>query len=316
MDNRGETMREKIIKFCQDIENEHNIRILFAVENGSRSWGMESENSDYDVRFVFIRPYQEYLKLTIKPDIIYKHYDQEGISCKQEGCYYDICGFDIYKYCRMLKQTNPTMIEWLKSDILYYGDKPIQLLNLINHNYKTAPLYHHYKSMCKNNYIKYIKGTPTTYKRYLYAMRGLINAKYVIEHEDIPPINFNEAISALQDTILPSIIEKLTLIIQLKKHGKEKDIIEHIPRLDEAIETFLKTDDELPQQTRIDIDQQLDKYIIKHLMKKLKAKDYIILDSPDGFDWHCKICGKQFHGVNKMGMNTHLKKHRGDLDEN
>ena len=56
-------MKDKIRKICQDIEQQNNIKILFAVENESRAWRMESKNSAYDVRFVFLRPLCEYKQI-------------------------------------------------------------------------------------------------------------------------------------------------------------------------------------------------------------------------------------------------------------
>ena len=49
------------------IEKEFDIHILYAVESGSRGWGFANEDSDYDVRFYYIRPLsknaKEYLHL-------------------------------------------------------------------------------------------------------------------------------------------------------------------------------------------------------------------------------------------------------------
>ena len=36
-----------------EIERTEQVRILFAVESGSRAWGLPSPDSDYDVRFVY-----------------------------------------------------------------------------------------------------------------------------------------------------------------------------------------------------------------------------------------------------------------------
>lgn len=36
-----------------DVEARHGVSILFACESGSRGWGFESADSDYDVRFVY-----------------------------------------------------------------------------------------------------------------------------------------------------------------------------------------------------------------------------------------------------------------------
>jgi hypothetical protein len=38
------------------IEGEEGVRILRACESGSRAWRFASEDSDYDVRFLYLRP--------------------------------------------------------------------------------------------------------------------------------------------------------------------------------------------------------------------------------------------------------------------
>lgn len=39
-----------------EIENRENVRILHCVESGSRAWGFASPDSDFDVRFIYVRP--------------------------------------------------------------------------------------------------------------------------------------------------------------------------------------------------------------------------------------------------------------------
>lgn len=45
-----------IQKELSRIEKENRVRILYAVESGSRAWGFASRNSDFDVRFIYIHP--------------------------------------------------------------------------------------------------------------------------------------------------------------------------------------------------------------------------------------------------------------------
>ena len=49
-------MRELIVRKLRQIEKDYNVRVLLAVESGSRAWGFASPDSDYDVRFIYVRP--------------------------------------------------------------------------------------------------------------------------------------------------------------------------------------------------------------------------------------------------------------------
>src|SRR3989338_5501886 len=221
-------MKELIKKLCTSLEKEKRIKILFAIENGSRAWRMDSKDSDYDVRFVFARPVGDYIRLKPLKDVIEARYDKNGNPCENDAVI-DMSGFDVVKFAQMLVSSNPTAIEWLMSDMVYYG----------NQN----------KSMCKNNYLKYLKsGDTVTHKKYLYAYRGSINAKWVVHKRTVPPIIFSDALKAMKNKIPESILKKVENIIELKAHGKEKDIIQNIVEMDNYIEDFLKNVDEAPPE--------------------------------------------------------------------
>ena len=63
-------MSEKIQEQLRRIEEAENIKILLAVESGSRAWGFASPDSDYDVRFVYVRRPEDYLRLDAVRDVI------------------------------------------------------------------------------------------------------------------------------------------------------------------------------------------------------------------------------------------------------
>lgn len=63
-------MREKIQEQLRRIEEAENIKILLSVESGSRAWGFASPDSDYDVRFIYIRRLEDYLRLDTNRDVI------------------------------------------------------------------------------------------------------------------------------------------------------------------------------------------------------------------------------------------------------
>jgi predicted nucleotidyltransferase len=99
-------MEDLIRTLCQSIEKEKNIRILFAVENGSRAWRLSSADSDYDVRFVFVRPLEEYIQIGSPADVVDTAFDKDGKRCSAEGALIDIEGFGIFKFARMLSSNN------------------------------------------------------------------------------------------------------------------------------------------------------------------------------------------------------------------
>jgi len=233
-------MKEKIVKILNKIEEENNIKILFAIENGSRNWGIESSDSDYDVRFVYYRNYPEYLYLNDNPEVIACAYDKNFEPCNVCGSLIDICGFDIYKYLKLLLRSNPTTIEWLFSDIVYCGTNKLSLRGHISSSFNPEKLYHHYFSLAKNNYKDSCKTEKLiTYKKYLYSMRGLLNAKYVAEFDKIPPLVYTETVEKLKEKLPPEIYCRLYEIIKIKSLGMEKDVVLRIPELDEYIEAEL-----------------------------------------------------------------------------
>lgn len=265
-------MKEQIKKFLEDIEKEKKVKILFAVESGSRAWGMESKNSDYDVRFVYFRPAQEYVSVSEPVKVIQRSFNKEGERVSSEGCFFDIQGFDIIKFVRMLWVSNPTCIEWLRSDIVYFGEQNKVFKEFVEKRFKAISLYYHYKSMCRQNYLKYLKsGNLVTYKKYLYAMRGLVNAKWVAHNKSLPPIRFPEVLEKIRednfDIIDEHIVDELENIIKLKQKLKEKDIVKNYSRIDAYIESFLKDDSEAPTEKQLStinvLDEELKRIVFK-----------------------------------------------------
>ena len=118
--------------------------------------------------------------------------------------------------------------------------------------------------MCKQNYLKYLKSnTCLSYKKYLYAFRGLINAYYVLEYDNIPPIIFEETIKQVK-SVPDSIKNKLYDIIKIKKLGIEKDIIDKIVMFDDYIEKFLKEEQIIKNTNRNNINE-LNEFVYKIL---------------------------------------------------
>src|SRR5262247_612513 len=84
-------VEERIRKLLARIEADNGVRILYAVESGSRAWGFASPDSDYDVRFLYVRDVKDYLRLRPPRDVI------ELPIHEVAGCTLDVNGWDIIK---------------------------------------------------------------------------------------------------------------------------------------------------------------------------------------------------------------------------
>lgn len=226
-------MKDKIQNILQQAEKENNIKIIFAIENGSRSWGMASKDSDFDVRFVFKRELNDYIRLNPKQNVINFAFDKDLNPCEAQGSLIDMSGFDIYKYLKLLLASNPTTIEWLNSPIVYYGDNNLPLREYMKENFNQERLFRHYFSLFKNNYREFIQQAKAiTYKKYLYSMRGLLNAKYVYEFDKIPPLDLRQTVKELENIIPSEVYKKIWEVTEIKSQGLERDVILRIPEFD------------------------------------------------------------------------------------
>ena len=92
-----------------EIESVHNVSILYAVESGSRAWGFASPDSDFDVRFLYVRPVLDYLRIRPMRDVIELPLTGD----------LDTNGWDIVKALNLFRSSNPALLEWLRSPIIY-----------------------------------------------------------------------------------------------------------------------------------------------------------------------------------------------------
>ena len=90
----------------------NGVQIPLAIESGSRAWGFPSPDSDYDCRFIFVRPLDDYLALYPKRDVIEMPVD----------AVFDVGGWDLKKALILLLKGNAVVAEWLTSPIIYSAD--------------------------------------------------------------------------------------------------------------------------------------------------------------------------------------------------
>ena len=52
--NNEKNMQQIILSHLKEVEQQNSVKVLLAVESGSRAWGFHSAESDWDVRFVYV----------------------------------------------------------------------------------------------------------------------------------------------------------------------------------------------------------------------------------------------------------------------
>jgi uncharacterized protein len=198
----SDAMRATILDCLRDIETQHDVKVLFACESGSRGWGFASPDSDYDVRFVYVNPLDWYLTIEPGRDVI-----EQPISGEL-----DVNGWDLRKALKLLRSFNPVLLEWLRSPIQYLQDDRLapRLRQLAEQHLSFERAYHHYVSMAKKNCREHLLGEVVRYKKYLYVLRPLLAARWIREGRGAPPMRFAELAQAtLDDAALMAEINRL-----------------------------------------------------------------------------------------------------------
>lgn len=228
-------MKNTIVTYLEEIEKERNIKILFACETGSRAWGFPSPDSDYDIRMVYVHKKDWYLTLSEKKDSIDLMLDDNEI---------DISGWDLRKSLRLLQKSNAALLERIQSPIIYKIDKGfLKAFNdLAALKYSRIATIHHYLSMSKK-FMEDLREEKTyKLKKFFYALRSATACKWILEKEEIPPIEFKKMLSGLK--LDSKLIKRIDELITLKSTISESYLHEGENELFKYIESCIKQADE------------------------------------------------------------------------
>ncbi|MFD2330169.1 nucleotidyltransferase domain-containing protein [Cohnella sp. GCM10020058] len=214
-----ETIRKTISNQLERLEREENVRILYACESGSRAWGFPSQDSDYDVRFVYVREPDWYLSIYDKRDVI-----ERPISDQL-----DISGWDLRKALNLYRKSNPPLLEWLQSPIRYAERYTVaeQLRAISPLTFSPKSCMYHYLNMARGNYRTYLQGDRVKIKKYFYVLRPVLACEWIERYGDMPPMAFD----VLADRLLPRDGELWRTVQQLLARKKAGDELDYEPRL-------------------------------------------------------------------------------------
>ncbi|MEK6926734.1 MAG: nucleotidyltransferase domain-containing protein [Nanoarchaeota archaeon] len=238
-------MKTELIKEVKKIEKKEKVKVLFLIESGSRAWGWESKDSDYDIRGVYIQDYQvveEGKKQIDKPigDL-------------------DITLWDFRKFLRLMIKSNPSVWEWLSSDIVYIDNfLRKKLKNIFERDFNRMKLKKHYSSMAKQNFYKYINeiGDVANLKKYVYVLRSIACILWIEKHKSPPPKNYKKVIN-----LFPENIKKFFEKIVTEKKESEKLMGKRNKEAEKYILSFFNRD----------FGKEQDKFNINEINKLFKS---------------------------------------------
>ena len=224
----AEEKEAEITGLMARIEREHGFRILYACESGSRAWGFASPDSDYDIRFLFVRPEADYLGVFPLPD---------AIDLPMEGDL-DAGGWDVRKAAALLGKSNGALVEWLHSPIVYHAADGFldRWRAATNEVFSAKASADHYRGLAKQMVHGKMLDEKVRAKDYLYAMRAVLAATWVLDGRGIPPVPFAELLPVAPDEIrdlVPSLLKH-------KAATMESDRMQRITALDDFLKSSLE----------------------------------------------------------------------------
>jgi predicted nucleotidyltransferase len=185
------------------LEAEHEIKILLAVESGSRAWGFASQDSDWDVRYIYIHKLYWYLRIDQYKD------SQEEILPND----IDLSGWELRKALGLFRKSNPPLLEWLRSPIVYLEQFSTanQLRELSEKYFNPRSCMYHYLSMAKGNFNEFLKDRDLVkIKKYFYVLRPVLACEWILNEKSFPPMEFDRLVdSQVRDTHVRKAIDAL-----------------------------------------------------------------------------------------------------------
>lgn len=206
-----ETLFNDAKTLLRGVEAQYGVRILYAAEAGSRSWGFASTNADVDVRFIYVRPVKHYLRLTQPEETIVHEAD----------AMWDIKGWDLRHVLTTLRDGDTTLVQWLYSPIVY-RNHPLflsEMRKLLDKAHPLSRLYWSYRSTAHAHAVMLRNETEVSVKRFIYIVQAVLAFTWVEREATIPPMRFDELVKGLITD--EALLTEIDTLIQIKRNSVE-----------------------------------------------------------------------------------------------
>jgi predicted nucleotidyltransferase len=217
--------RAEIIAGLADLARDENVRVLAAIESGSRAWGFHSPDSDYDIRFLYARRLDGYLALRPPRDVIERPIVGD----------IDLGGWDIAKALKLMARGNAIVAEWLSSPIIYCEEPGFRdAFTPLVHDWRSRfGDVAHYYGLARRQWAAFIEGREEVrLKKYFYVIRPAVALNWLRERPgDPPPMNLP---AMLEGVTLPAETAAALLDLRERKQtsGEAVGVGPRIPALD------------------------------------------------------------------------------------
>ena len=181
-------MKARVLSELERIERERDVRVLLAVESGSRAWGFASPDSDYDVRFVYVHRRDWYLSVLEPRDVIEEMLPGD----------LDVSGWELRKALRLFARCNLAFNEWVGSPITYRADPDFRaaLTALLPRYFNAIAGTHHYRKMAERSLEENYADGRIGIKKIFYVLRPLLACRWIARAGSQPPTEFSNLVAA------------------------------------------------------------------------------------------------------------------------
>lgn len=224
-------IRVEIERRLLAIESDFSVKVLLACESGSRAWGFASDDSDYDVRFIYIHPTEWYLTVDLEDK-------RDVIETPIEGVW-DINGWELRKALKLFSKSNPPLLEWLQSPIIYQEHTSVteKMRRLLPTHYSPNACLYHYLHMARKNYRTYLQGEEVWLKKYFYVLRPILACRWLERDLGAVPMEFEKLVQ--HTDLSPALHQAIAGLLTEKRKGGDMNKGQRIDDIANFIEAEL-----------------------------------------------------------------------------
>lgn len=231
-------VRQDIETRLAAVEAEDGVRLLLAIESGSRAWGFPSPDSDYDVRFLYVRPSRDYLALSPVRDVIERPIVDE----------IDLNGWDIRKALGLMLRNNSVLSEWIESPIHYRVADPViaRMAELKDRHFDPSGFALHYNKLGRTAIARWLRDEgAVAVKRYFYALRPALAIRVLrLDPSSRPPMELRQLMAKAD--LSSSTCDEIERLVALKANTREAGLIARVPEIEALIADELARAGEVP----------------------------------------------------------------------